>query len=74
MECIFIRDADAGETSCGEQSPSFPEYSPQGVKDSGNVSTKPFLRKAAMQMLKQGCGEGWLLQPKVLDMPDLEYR
>ena len=54
--------------------PAFPQYTPEGVRHSGNVSTVPFLRDAALQMLKQGCGEGWLLQPKVSDMPDLEYR
>ena len=54
--------------------PAFPDHTPEGVRLSGNVSTVPYLREAALQMLKQGCGEGWLLQPKILDMPDLEYR
>lgn len=54
--------------------PAFPQHTPEGVTQSGSVSTVPFLRDAALQMLKQGCGEGWLLQPKILDMPDLEYR
>lgn len=54
--------------------PSFPEYTPEAVRLSGNLSTVPFLREAALLMLRQGCGEGWLLQPKIVDMPDLEYR
>ncbi len=54
--------------------PAFPDNTPEDVRQSENVSTVPFLREAALQMLKQGCGEGWLLQPKILDMPDLEYR
>ena len=54
--------------------PALPQHTPDGVRHSGDVSTVPFLRDAALQMLKQGCGEGWLLQPKILDMPDLEYR
>ena len=54
--------------------PAFPQHTPEGVTQTGSVSTVPFLRNAALQMLKQGCGEGWLLQPKILDMPDLEYR
>ena len=54
--------------------PAFPKHTPEGVRLSGNVSTVPYLKEAALQMLKQGCGEGWLLQPKILDMPDLEYR
>ena len=54
--------------------PSLPDSVPEDARDSGNLSTVSYLKSAALQMLKQGCGEGWLLQPKILDMPDLEYR
>lgn len=38
------------------------------------ITTQPYLRKAAQLMTSRSCGEGWLLQPKIMDMPDLEYR
>ena len=65
--------------SCrGEQlwraKPWWPEYIQQGARETGNISTIPYLRQAASQMMQQSCGEGWLLQPKIMDMPDLEYR
>ena len=73
-ECLTsLASCNRGE-KLWRSKPAFPDNTPEDVRQSENVSTVPFLREAALQMLKQGCGEGWLLQPKILDMPDLEYR
>lgn len=31
-------------------------------------------QEAAELIASRSCGEGWLLQPKVADMPEMEYR
>jgi hypothetical protein len=33
-----------------------------------------YLRRAAEVLVRESCGEDWLLQPKILDMDSLEYR
>jgi hypothetical protein len=38
------------------------------------VTTKQLLREAAEAVLKESCGEGFLLQPKIEDFDKLEYR
>lgn len=79
--CLHARFHQLGRAhlSCrGDQlwraKPWWPEYIQQGARETGNISTIPYLRQTASQMLQQSCGEGWLLQPKIMDMPDLEYR
>lgn len=32
------------------------------------------LQEAAELVASRSCGEGWLLQPKIADMPEMEYR
>ena len=31
-------------------------------------------QEAAELVASRSCGEGWLLQPKIADMPEMEYR
>jgi hypothetical protein len=47
---------------------------PEDVRASGLVTRDPYLKEAAELLTSRGCGEGWLLQPHIIDMPDLEYR
>ncbi|EIE23594.1 hypothetical protein COCSUDRAFT_63121 [Coccomyxa subellipsoidea C-169] len=54
--------------------PPLPADLPPDLQHSGAISTEPYLKKAAQLMASRSCGEGWLLQPKIMDMPDLEYR
>jgi hypothetical protein len=51
--------------------PPLPDGAPRWSR---NVVTHPYLRAAAELAAASECGEGWLLQPKIVDMPDLEYR
>lgn len=44
------------------------------LRQSGALTTEFYLREAALLMALKSCGEGWLLQPKIMDMPNLEYR
>ena len=32
------------------------------------------MQEAAELVASRSCGEGWLLQPKISDMPEMEYR
>ena len=32
------------------------------------------VQEAAELVASRSCGEGWLLQPKISDMPEMEYR
>lgn len=54
--------------------PPLPYSVPDEVRESGLVTTEPYLLKAAQLLTSKGCGEGWLLQPHIVDMPDMEYR
>jgi hypothetical protein len=42
--------------------------------DGGLIVTDPYLLEIAERLVYRGCGEGWLLQPEIIDMPELEYR
>ena len=42
--------------------------------DAKAVVMPPYLQKAAEAVAKRSCGEDWMLQPKIKDMPLLEYR
>lgn len=54
--------------------PPLPFSVPDEVRASGLVTTEPYLLEAAQLLTSRGCGEGWLLQPHIIDMPDMEYR
>ncbi|CAK0779312.1 hypothetical protein CVIRNUC_004740 [Coccomyxa viridis] len=54
--------------------PAIPEYMGEAVTRGGLVTTDPFLKEAAELVASRSCGEGWLLQPKISDMPEMEYR
>ena len=54
--------------------PPLPERVPKEARATGALETRPYLRAAAELVTGKSCGEGWLLQPKISDMPDLEYR
>ncbi|KAK9905798.1 hypothetical protein WJX75_006443 [Coccomyxa subellipsoidea] len=54
--------------------PPLPSRVPEDVRASGLVTRDPYLKEAAELLTSRGCGEGWLLQPHIIDMPDLEYR
>lgn len=54
--------------------PPLPERVPEEVRASGLVTREPYLLEAAELVSSRSCGEGWLLQPHIVDMPDLEYR
>ncbi|KAK9813200.1 hypothetical protein WJX72_010477 [[Myrmecia] bisecta] len=56
--------------------PLQPEDPAAGLEElAGPFVTRPmYLLEAAELMGREGCGEGWLLQPKIADMGDLEYR
>ncbi|BDA47174.1 hypothetical protein COCOBI_10-0190 [Coccomyxa sp. Obi] len=54
--------------------PPLPSAVPEEVRASGLVTTEPYLAEAAQLLSSRGCGEGWLLQPHIIDMPDMEYR
>lgn len=38
------------------------------------VTTQQLLRDVALHIIRTGCGEGWLLQPKLRDFETSEYR
>ena len=38
------------------------------------VQTTQLLREAAVHIIRTGCGEAWLLQPKLRDFDTSEYR
>ncbi len=44
-----------------------------GVRSS-IVQTHQLLRAAAVHLIRTGCGEGWLLQPKLQHFETSEYR
>lgn len=44
------------------------------MRAAGLVTTEPYLLEAAQLLSSRSCGGGWLLQPHINDMPDLEYR
>jgi len=54
--------------------PPLPSGVAEEVRAAGLVTTEPYLLEAAQLLSSRGCGEGWLLQPHINDMPDLEYR
>ncbi|CAL8472050.1 g11592 [Coccomyxa elongata] len=54
--------------------PPLPAGLSQELRQSGALTTEFYLREAAQLMALKSCGEGWLLQPKIMDMPNLEYR
>ncbi|EIE23347.1 hypothetical protein COCSUDRAFT_41613 [Coccomyxa subellipsoidea C-169] len=54
--------------------PPLPERVSEEVRASGLVTREPYLLEAAQLVSSRSCGEGWLLQPHIVDMPDLEYR
>ena len=54
--------------------PPLPGGVPEEARQSGALATRPYLRAAAELVAGRSCTEGWLLQPKITDMPDLEYR
>ena len=38
------------------------------------VQTLQLLREAAVHLVRTGCGESWMLQPKLRDFETSEYR
>ena len=42
--------------------------------DGSHIYAMGAVQEAAELVAKRSCGEGWLLQPKIADMPEMEYR